>query len=179
MAHLERIEQWVVSVQWNYFYKLEYLSLMVVQVSLYYQLMPLSLAFYILLLYTMKVGFLPVSPHRSQCNEPLSRAGSFLASTGLPPRSLLNDDTPVSICGFVSESVSSVRLLPARPPLFPNSRFVGNILALKVTEQEYIYSQSQRPPPYITPPPTLAPRTLIIIRSTVLLPGLQVPVGLR
>ncbi|KRX24825.1 hypothetical protein T07_9947 [Trichinella nelsoni] len=26
--------QWVVSVQWNYFYKLEYLSLMVVQVSL-------------------------------------------------------------------------------------------------------------------------------------------------
>ncbi|KRX24027.1 hypothetical protein T07_507 [Trichinella nelsoni] len=27
-------DQWVVSVQWNYFYKLEYLSLMVVQVSL-------------------------------------------------------------------------------------------------------------------------------------------------
>ncbi|KRZ81653.1 hypothetical protein T08_13074, partial [Trichinella sp. T8] len=26
--------QWVVSVQWNYFYELEYLSLMVVQVSL-------------------------------------------------------------------------------------------------------------------------------------------------
>ncbi|KRX14050.1 hypothetical protein T07_332 [Trichinella nelsoni] len=91
-------------------------------------------------------GFLPVSPHRSQCNEPLSRAGSFLASTGLPPRSLLNDDTPVSICGF-----------------------------------EYnIYSQSQqRPPPYITTPPALAPRTLIVLRSTVLLPGLQVPVGLR
>ncbi|KRZ95367.1 hypothetical protein T08_7876 [Trichinella sp. T8] len=29
-----RFLQWVVSVQWNYFYKLEYLSLMVVQVSL-------------------------------------------------------------------------------------------------------------------------------------------------
>ncbi|KRY15938.1 hypothetical protein T12_6712 [Trichinella patagoniensis] len=28
------VTQWVVSVQWNYFYKLEYLSLMVVQVSL-------------------------------------------------------------------------------------------------------------------------------------------------
>ncbi|KRX25157.1 hypothetical protein T07_9172 [Trichinella nelsoni] len=27
------VTQWVVSVQWNYFYKLEYLSLMVVQVS--------------------------------------------------------------------------------------------------------------------------------------------------
>ncbi|XP_003375145.1 putative myosin head [Trichinella spiralis] len=92
--------------------------------------------------------------------QPLSRAGSFLASTGLPPGSLLNDDTPVSICGFVSVSVSSVRLVPALPPLFPNSRFVGNILALKVTEQEYnIYSQSQqRPPPYITKQQTIAPR---------------------
>ncbi|KRX11944.1 hypothetical protein T07_4029, partial [Trichinella nelsoni] len=28
------VAQWVVSVQWNYFYKLEYLSLNVVQVSL-------------------------------------------------------------------------------------------------------------------------------------------------
>ncbi|KRY07440.1 hypothetical protein T12_7274, partial [Trichinella patagoniensis] len=28
------VTQWVVSVQWNYFYKLEYLSLMMVQVSL-------------------------------------------------------------------------------------------------------------------------------------------------
>ncbi|KRY23735.1 hypothetical protein T12_4561, partial [Trichinella patagoniensis] len=28
------VTQWVVSVQWNYFYKLEYLSLMVVQVGL-------------------------------------------------------------------------------------------------------------------------------------------------
>ncbi|KRX44521.1 hypothetical protein T05_1038 [Trichinella murrelli] len=28
------VTQWVVSVQWNYLYKLEYLSLMVVQVSL-------------------------------------------------------------------------------------------------------------------------------------------------
>ncbi|KRY37409.1 hypothetical protein T01_13559, partial [Trichinella spiralis] len=28
------LTQWVVSVQWNYFYKLEYLSLMVVRVSL-------------------------------------------------------------------------------------------------------------------------------------------------
>ncbi|KRZ94508.1 hypothetical protein T08_4237, partial [Trichinella sp. T8] len=28
------VTQWVVSVQWNYFYKLEYLSLMVVRVSL-------------------------------------------------------------------------------------------------------------------------------------------------
>ncbi|KRZ51920.1 hypothetical protein T02_16031, partial [Trichinella nativa] len=33
-AEDEDKEQWVVSVQWNYFYKLEYLSLMVVQVSL-------------------------------------------------------------------------------------------------------------------------------------------------
>ncbi|KRX64941.1 hypothetical protein T09_2895, partial [Trichinella sp. T9] len=29
-----RIAQWVVSVQWNYLYKLEYLSLMVIRVSL-------------------------------------------------------------------------------------------------------------------------------------------------
>ncbi|KRX32081.1 hypothetical protein T05_13293, partial [Trichinella murrelli] len=28
------VTQWVVSVQWNYFYELEYLSLIVVQVSL-------------------------------------------------------------------------------------------------------------------------------------------------
>ncbi|KRY04234.1 hypothetical protein T03_10391, partial [Trichinella britovi] len=28
------VTQWVVSVQWNYLYKLEYLSLMVVRVSL-------------------------------------------------------------------------------------------------------------------------------------------------
>ncbi|KRX51589.1 hypothetical protein T09_9769 [Trichinella sp. T9] len=96
----------------------------------------------------------------TRCNEPLSRAGSFLASTGFLPRSLLNDDTPVSNCRFISASVSSVRLLPALPSRFPNSHFVGNILALKVTEQEYnIYSQSQqRPPPYITQQPIIASR---------------------
>ncbi|XP_003381566.1 putative soluble inorganic pyrophosphatase [Trichinella spiralis] len=82
------------------------------------------------------------------CNEPLSWAGSFLASTGMLPRPLPNDDTPMSICGLMSASVSFVRLLPALPPLFPNSRFVGNILALKATEQEYnIYSQLQQRPP--------------------------------
>ncbi|XP_003382346.1 conserved hypothetical protein [Trichinella spiralis] len=88
------------------------------------------------------------SSAKRNCNEPLSRAGSLRASPGLPPRSLLNDDTPVSICGFVSASVSSLRLLPALPPLLANSRFVGNILAHKVAEQEYnIYSQSQQQPP--------------------------------
>ncbi|KRZ83127.1 hypothetical protein T08_5224, partial [Trichinella sp. T8] len=46
----------------------------------------------------------------------------------------LNDDTPVSNCRFNSASVSAVWLLPALPPLFPNSRFVADILALKVTE---------------------------------------------
>ncbi|KRX60287.1 hypothetical protein T09_4609 [Trichinella sp. T9] len=90
------------------------------------------------------------------CNEPLSRAGSFVASTGLLPQSSPNGDTPVLTCGFITASVSSVRLLPALPPLFPNSRF------------------QQRPPPISqTPDTTLS--LLIIIRSTVLLPDLQFP----
>ncbi|KRY52466.1 hypothetical protein T03_13962 [Trichinella britovi] len=70
--------------------------------------------------------------HRSS----VSPAGSFVASTGLLPQSSPNDDAPVSPCGFISVSVSFVRLLPALPPLFPNSRFVGNILTQR-TEQEY------------------------------------------
>ncbi|KRX24538.1 hypothetical protein T07_14005, partial [Trichinella nelsoni] len=47
---------------------------------------------------------------------------------GLLPRSLPNDDTPVSICGFISASVSSVRLLPSLPPLFPNNALLVTYL---------------------------------------------------
>ncbi|KRZ76144.1 Retrovirus-related Pol polyprotein from transposon [Trichinella papuae] len=74
-----------------------------------------------------------------QCNEPLSRAGSFVASTGLLPRSSLSVDAPVSTCGFVSASALSIRLLPALPLRFPSSRFVGNIPAFKRQSKSTIF----------------------------------------
>ncbi|KRZ73200.1 Phenylalanine--tRNA ligase beta subunit [Trichinella papuae] len=55
------------------------------------------------------------------CIEPLSRAGSFVASTGLLPRSSLSDDAPVSTCGFVSASVLSV-LVHALSVTFSHSK---------------------------------------------------------
>ncbi|KRX72066.1 hypothetical protein T06_6980 [Trichinella sp. T6] len=58
-------------------------------------------------------------------NEPLSRAGSFVSSTGLLPQASPNEDSPMSTCGFISASVSFVRLQPDLTPLFPNSRIVG------------------------------------------------------
>ncbi|XP_003371444.1 hypothetical protein Tsp_11652 [Trichinella spiralis] len=73
------------------------------------------------------------------CNKPFSRAGSFVASTGLLSQSSPNGDAPVLTCEFISASVSSVRLLPALPPLFPNSRFVGNILALKAQNKNTVF----------------------------------------
>ncbi|KRX36269.1 hypothetical protein T05_1769, partial [Trichinella murrelli] len=45
----------------------------------------------------------------------------------------------VLTCGFISASVSSVRLLPALPSLFPNSRFVGSIFALKAQNKNTVF----------------------------------------
>ncbi|KRZ70684.1 hypothetical protein T10_947 [Trichinella papuae] len=73
------------------------------------------------------------------CNDPLSWAGSFAASTGLLPRSSLSDDAPVSTCGFVSASTLSVRLPPALPLRFPSSRFVGNIPVFKRQSKSTIF----------------------------------------
>ncbi|KRY33464.1 hypothetical protein T01_2904 [Trichinella spiralis] len=44
-------------------------------------------------------------PH---CNEPLSQAGSFLASTGMLPRSLPNDDTlRAHVCVCIARPVTT------------------------------------------------------------------------
>ncbi|KRZ92323.1 hypothetical protein T08_9810 [Trichinella sp. T8] len=84
------------------------------------------------------VFFPKLSPSLNS-NKPLSRAGSFVASTGLLPQASPNEDSPMSTCGFISASVSSVRLLPDLTPLLPNSRFVGNILALKRQNKNTIF----------------------------------------
>ncbi|XP_003369084.1 hypothetical protein Tsp_04510 [Trichinella spiralis] len=123
-------------------------------------------------------GFNLFTNAQSLC--PLSRAGSFVASTGLLPRSSPNDDAPVLTFGFISASVSSIRLLPALPPLFPNSRFVGNILALKAQNKNTVFIRNNNNDHHrISQTPDTRLSLLIIIRSTVLFPDLQVPIGLR
>ncbi|KRZ61315.1 hypothetical protein T02_71 [Trichinella nativa] len=57
------------------------------------------------------------------CNEPLSRAGSFVIPTRLLTLSSLGDNGPLSTGGFLCAVISSAWLLPARLPFLPGSRF--------------------------------------------------------
>ncbi|KRX22847.1 hypothetical protein T07_734 [Trichinella nelsoni] len=130
-------------------------------------------------------GFLPVSPNRSQsvttnisywslCSVLPAVPPTIFAAFYLCFSAIMSGSGSFSVGIHHVDSTSFER----------SSAWMPNYSTEKngdLTEQEYnIYSQSQqRPPPYITTPPALAPRTLIVIRSTVLLPGLQVPVGLR
>ncbi|KRZ65518.1 hypothetical protein T10_1082 [Trichinella papuae] len=75
----------------------------------------------------------------SSGNELLSRAGSFIAPTGLLSRSSLSDDAPVSTGRFIFAFILSVRLLPALLPLLPSSHVAGNILAFKVQSKNTIF----------------------------------------
>ncbi|KRX45945.1 hypothetical protein T05_1401 [Trichinella murrelli] len=64
-----------------------------------------------------------------QCNEPLSRAGSFVTPTGLLTQLSLGDDGPVSTGGFLRAVTSSVWLPSALLPFLPSSSVHGKILA--------------------------------------------------
>ncbi|KRX17371.1 hypothetical protein T07_2384 [Trichinella nelsoni] len=76
------------------------------------------------------------------CNEPVSRAGSFVTPSGLLSQSSLGDDGFVSTARFLRAVISSVWLPPALLPFFPGSHSRGNTIAF--TRQ--IKPQAEAPP---------------------------------
>ncbi|KRX25815.1 hypothetical protein T07_6224 [Trichinella nelsoni] len=91
------------------------------------------------------------------CNEPLSRAGSFVIPTGLLAQSSLGDDGPLSTGEFLCAVISSAWLPPARLPFLPGSRFPSNIIVIKRQHQQQHARSNRR-------------TTVILLRSSSIYP---------